>query len=163
MKLSAGTLLALLFFSVFSMQAQEAPAREEIFIAPYAETLFYSPEGLSYGGGLSLGYGSGTALGLRLLYAGDPEGHGALEILVFYRFYLGAQGVRSGPFIQLMGGPVLFVYESLATLREGVGTLSAGLLAGWRIPLQEAWYVEPSLRAGYPYIAGLSVSFGRRL
>ena len=151
-----------LFFLVciVPLQGQE---KEDFFIAPLAEALLYSPNSFEAGGGLALGYGTGAAIGIRLLYAFDSDKHGILEILFFLRYYLGGSNARTGPFLQLNGGPVLFTYDGIGTIRERVGTISAGLSFGWRFPFGEKWFIEPAVRAGYPYIAGAGVSAGLRL
>jgi hypothetical protein len=59
-------------------------------------------------------------------------------------------------------GAALFALDGAFTVHKGAGRLSAGLSAGWRFPLGTRWYLEPALRAGYPYIAGAELSAGFR-
>ena len=156
-------LFCLVFFIFLLLLPAPLMAREDLFIAHLAETLLYSQEGISMGGGFALGFGSGSAIGIRLLYALDADTYGILEMLFFLRFYLSASNASSGPFLQFNGGPVLFTNEGIGSTREGVGTLSAGISGGWRFLLGNHWFVEPAIRAGYPYITGAGVSAGLRL
>ena len=160
----------LLFFGLaFHVHAQnsdmpiEQPAAEKqelIFIAPLAEAIGYSYATIAYGGGLAVGSGSGTAIGLRFLYAVDPEDFVFMEFLFFLRFYFFGAQASTGPFVQLNGGPVVYAYSSPEL--SGYGNISAGLNVGWRFPLGRNFFIEPSVRAGYPYIFGGGVSSGFR-
>ena len=158
-------LLFLLFFlpACIQVMGQSGPGSEDFFIAPQAETLMYSPDSISTGGGFTIGYGSGIAMGLRMLFAVDPHSYGIVEMLFFLRLYLAGSWANTGPFVQINGGPVLFTSETIRTVRKGIGTISAGISAGWRIPLGKYWFLEPAIRSGYPYIAGAGVSGGLRL
>ena len=137
-----------------------APRQELFFIAPLAEAAGYSYDSVAYVGGLTIGAGSGTAIGIKLLYFTDPENFVFMELLVFLRFYFFGTQASTGPFLQLIGGPVIYADNSLAP--SGYGNFSAGLGAGWRIPLGSHFYIEPAIRAGYPYIVGGGISTGVR-
>ena len=153
----------LLCFMPPCARAADGSGREDFFIAPKAEALMYSQNGVSAGGGFSMGYGSGTAMGLSLLYAIDPGKYGVVEMLFFLRIFLVGSMPSMGPFLQINAGPVLFTSGTIGTVREGIGTVSAGIGAGWRFPLGRYWFIEPAVRAGYPYIAGAGVQAGLRL
>jgi hypothetical protein len=166
-------ILPLFFFLPAAVLAQEeaplnppetvdysSPAREEFFIAPAAETLLYGRSGLAYGGGLTLGYGTGLSFGIKLLVAVDSETFFCTEILFFLRYYLYFFDAGTGPYVQINGGPVIFG-DSRPDV-SGYGTVSAGLTAGWRFPLGNRWFMEPFVRAGYPYIIGAGLSGGMR-
>ena len=163
------------FFIVFTFPAHaqdeeqyieqfiEQPAlerREVFFIAPLAEAIGYSYTSIAYGGGLAIGSGSGTAVGLRFLYATDPENYIFMEILFFLRFYFLGSEASTGPFLQFNGGPVIYA-DSVPEL-SGYGGISAGLNAGWRLPIGRNFFIEPAVRVGYPYIVGGGISSGLR-
>jgi len=134
--------------------------KEDFWICPGAEMALYSSNSASYGGSLALGYGRGTAVGVKTAYFMDPESNGALEINILLRFYVLGSDYCKGPFIQFSGGPVLFFKENEFTFPANLGIISAGLSLGWRFSLGEWWFVEPSVRAGYPYLVGGGISFG---
>ncbi|MCL1929333.1 MAG: DUF3575 domain-containing protein [Treponema sp.] len=136
--------------------------KTDFFFAPLAEIVGYSRKGPSLGGGFALGAGNGVAIGARFLYAIDTETIHTMEITAFMRFYLLGANVCTGPFIQLNAGASIYNHEQGVYTPAEVGSLSAGIAAGWRFLLGERWYIEPSIRAGYPYIAGVGVSFAFR-
>jgi hypothetical protein len=69
----------------------------------------------------------------------------------------------SGPFIQFSGGPVIFARgEKNITMPSDTVRLSAGFSLGWRFLLGTYFFIEPAIRAGYPYIAGVGLSAGVR-
>ena len=142
---------------------QEQAEKNDFFMAPLVEIIGYSSDGAAYGGGISLGAGSGTAIGFSLLYTVDQNSVNTLEITVFLRFYLSGPQAYSGPFLQLNTGAAVFEYDSGVSLPSKAGSLSAGINAGWRFPLGERWCLETSLRFGYPYKAGALVSAALRL
>ena len=171
------TILSLiLIFLTFSVYAQNTPegetatettaveeavAKQELFfIAPLAEVVGYSHDSIAYGGGIAIGTGSGTAIGLQFLYFTDPGNFIFMELLIFLRFYFFGPQASTGPYVQFIGGPV--IYADTNPSPSGYGNFSAGLSAGWRIPLGTRFYIEPALRAGYPYIIGGGVSAGFR-
>ena len=137
-----------------------APGRQAFFISMLAETIGYSKDTVAYGGGLAIGTGTGSSLGIRFLFATDPEEFYFMEFLFFLRFYLQGVSYSAGPFVQINGGPVLYSLEEPE--RSGYGGLSAGITAGWRFPLGQYWFAEPALRVGYPYIWGGGISAGFR-
>jgi hypothetical protein len=146
---------------------QEAPpgSREELFIAPLFEANLYSGSSTALGGGITAGWGDGTAMGIKTLYCADREGLRILELLVFLRCYLlqnsGRGWKNRGPFVQAETGAAIFGRDGLSVPAK-LGSPSAGLLVGWRLPLGKRYYVEPSIRAGYPYVAGAGIAAGFR-
>jgi hypothetical protein len=113
----------------------------------------------AFGGGLALGWDiNGASLGVRAVYNVNGKPMQVLESLFFARCYLPSLAGRGGFFVQLEAGPG-FVFEEGYT----VGTISAGLMTGWRFLLGRRWFVEPFVRAGYPFIAGGGVGTGLRL
>jgi len=128
-----------------------------------AETNLYSVSSIAFGGGAALGYGDGTALGLRVIYCSDLDKIKSLELGLLIRLYLPRLTGHSGLFIQFCGGPVLFAPEGKGiSAPDEFGMVSAGLSLGWRFILGQNFFLEPAVRGGYPYIAGLGLSIGAR-
>ena len=160
------SVLFLVILSAVPVHAQteeQSAKRSGFFIAPLVEVLGYSRKGPAFGGGLAIGAGNGVAIGAHFLYTVDTELVSALELAVFMRFYLLGPEAHSGPFVQITVGAAVFALKSIVSFPAEAGTISAGLTAGWRFLLRDRWYIEPAIRAGYPYIAGAGVSAGFRL
>ena len=132
------------------------------FIAPLAEIIGYGREGPSFGAGFALGAGNGVAIGVRFLYVIDTESIHTMEIAIFMRAYLWGTEACTGPFVQLNTGVTVHKYKHVVFAFGEAGAFSAGIAAGWRFPLGERWYIEPSVRVGYSYIAGAGVAFAYR-
>ena len=144
-------------------QSEGRQAREDIWICPGGEFAMYSISSAAYGGGFALGYGSGTSIGLRAAWFLSPDGTNTLELGFLFRLYFLGANAFSGPFIQFTGGSVLFFADNNSiSIPSEFGTISAGLSFGWRFLFMNRWFVEPSIRAGYPYIAGAGLSAGIR-
>jgi len=135
-------------------------AKGDFWFCPGAEIALYSSISASYGGSLAIGYGRGSAIGIKAAYLVDRENNGTLEISVLLRFYFLGKDYYQGPFLQLSGGPVLFFSDNQLDFPADVGSFSAGLSLGWRFLLGKWWFVEPSIRTGYPYLFGAGLSFG---
>ena len=178
MKSIATVLLLLFAAALFAQGAAEHTDQKsgEFWICPILETAMYSPVGLAFGGGLAIGYSKGSAaMGLKAEYLSNTDGLKSLEINFLLRWHLSrnaskaplfgwaAEKKYSGPFLQFTGGPVLFApfYSDFAVPSE-FGNISAGLCFGWRFLFGSRWFVEPAVRAGYPYIAGAGVYAGVR-
>jgi hypothetical protein len=147
--------------------ARAAAEPGEVFIAVSAGTAFYSAESAAFGGGLAAGYGFDIgAIGVTMDYLVDPEGLTTLAPGLFARFYLPlvskALPLRSGPFLQLGFGPTFHTGTPRIPPAAVTASVSAGVSAGWRFPVGDRWYVEPTLRAGYPFLTGAAVSAGYR-
>ncbi|MDR2185013.1 MAG: hypothetical protein LBO80_05020 [Treponema sp.] len=152
----------LLFLMLFTAGALPAQAKNEFFAGPLAEASFYSRKTAAYGGGFILGGGGGpTALGLMVACLVDGENITTLEATTFLRVYVLPGKEREGLFAQLNAGLALFNLEGVSVPAES-GTLSVGLMAGWRFLLGRHWYVDSIIRTGWPYIAGAGVSAGFR-
>ncbi|MCL2705659.1 MAG: hypothetical protein FWE72_05570 [Spirochaetaceae bacterium] len=171
-----GLIFLLLIFSVVPLFAQE-PAKEpiqsylaapsergEIWISAVAEAAFYSAFTFSYGPGLSIGYGKRVSTGLKAVFLFDAENElDVVEINFLLRWYLLSVTPTSGPFIQLAGGPAIFFErEKKISMPAEYGMLSAGLSAGWRFHIGNLFFIEPSIRGGYPYMAGVTLLSGVR-
>ena len=157
--------LLIVLFIVLSAVLTHAQSTEktDIFIAPLAEVIGFSFKGPAFGGGFALGAGNGVAVGARFLYAVDTESIHTFEIAFFMRFYFKGADACTGPFGQLNIGAAIHEHEHAAFPITKLGVFSAGIAAGWRLPLGKRWYFEPSVRAGYPYLVGTGVAFAFRL
>jgi hypothetical protein len=155
-----------LFFvlTVSPLFAQDmAAGREEIWVTSVAETNLFSVSNMAFGGGVALGYGDGLSFGFKVVYLIDTSKVKTLEFNFLLRFYLPRLTGHSGLFIQLNGGPVLFAQEGdKVAMPSELGTFSVGVSVGWRFIVSNYFYLEPAVRAGYPYIVGLGLSAGVR-
>ena len=149
--------VVILMIFICEASAQENP-RENFFIAPLGETLGYGWNGIAYGGGAAIGAGTGGALGVRFLYAVDNENISFFEINVFARFYVFGREAFYGPFVQLNAGPVIYADSNFDS--QSYGNISAGLTTGWRFLTGRYFYIEPTVRVGYPYLMGGGFSVG---
>ncbi|MDR0442097.1 MAG: hypothetical protein LBH44_01660 [Treponema sp.] len=134
--------------------------KEDFWFCPAVETAVYSSSGLAYGGGMAIGYGTRTAIGFKALWFADADGLEILEFNFLLRRYFGGNGY-SGFFLQAAAGPVLFAFDSI-TIPSEHGMISVGLNAGWRLLLGDLFFVEPNIRAGYPYFVGGGILAGLR-
>ena len=147
-----------------------APANgSETWICPSAEIGLYSANSISYGAGLAAAYGKKVSVGLKASFLFDAEKIlDVLEINFLLRWYPlpSAEGnavTSTGPFFQFSGGPAIFFDRRKdISLPAGIGRISAGLGFGWRFPLDRLFFIEPSIRAGYPFIVGAALSTGIR-
>ena len=156
-------IIIVLFFLSPSVYTQEAKDREDFWISPSAEIAMYSHNGAAYGGGISLGYGSGSSIGFKAAFLFDANGLSVLEINLLFRWYFQGQTADSGPFIQFTGGPAFMSFDNASPkVPDDYATLSAGLNIGWRFHWGR-FFLEPCIRAGYPYIAGAGLSAGLSL
>jgi len=151
-------MLAFIIFAPAAAFSQES----DFWICVGGDISMYSYMGLAYGGSFAIGYGSGSSFGLKVAYFFNQEGIDTLEICLLLRFYLQGKNAYSGPFLQFLGGPSLYNRTGSFAIPSNVGMISAGLGFGWRFLFANRWFVEPVIRAGYPYIFGATVSAGVR-
>jgi len=152
-----------MLFCVSAGFADTEPEKGDSWFCLGGETALYSYSGISYGGGFALGYGKGTSIGLKAVWFIPSNGISVLELNFLYRIYFFGKQAYSGPFIQLLGGPVLFFSnESGVSVPSDLGALSMGVGCGWRFLIKDRWFIEPSVRCGYPYLAGAGLSAGMR-
>jgi len=138
-----------------------SPESGDFWICPGFETAMYSRFSASMGGSLAMGYGKGASIGLKAVYFISPD-NTALELNFLLRAYLRGALAYSGPFLQLASGPVLFADEAMVRFPYKLGSISAGLSFGWRFLFRDRLFIEPAIRAGYPFIAGAGLSAGIR-
>jgi hypothetical protein len=165
-------LFSLFFFHSFVFAEEQASVREDLWVCPVFEAGWYGVSGMAIGGGAALGYGDRLAFGLKVVYWNDLKELGALELNFLARYYFFSMAkaesarsgaLRSGPFIQLNGGPVIFAQGThTITVPSPTVTISAGLSLGWRFLLGRYFFIEPSIRGGYPYFAVAGLSAGVR-
>ena len=155
-------LVLFIFLSSLPVYAQdEDPVREDFWISAMAETNRYSVTNIAFGGGASIGYGDGAALGLNVIYCIDLDKLRTLELNFLVRLYLPRLSGHSGFFVQFLCGPALFTPDDDAIeVPSDLGKFSVGLSLGWRFLLGKYFFLEPAIRGGYPYIAGLGLSAG---
>ena len=149
---------------VFCQEAErDLETERDFWICPGMETTMYSLSGITYGGGLALGYGKGVSLGLKAVYFFSNEGLTSLELNILVRWYFLASMPNSGPFVQFSGGPVFLApNDSSISMPAEYGLISAGLSLGWRVLLGRRFFFEPSICMGYPYFGGAGLYAGFR-
>ena len=171
-----GMIFLLFIFSAVPLFAQEPPTeriphylaspseRGEVWISAVAEAAFYSAFNFSYGPGLAVGYGKRISTGLKAVFLFDAENElDVMEINFLLRWYLLNSKPTSGPFIQVIGGPAIFFERAKKiSMPAEYGMFSAGLSMGWRFHIGNLFFIEPSIRGGYPYMAGFSLLSGVR-
>jgi len=147
--------------NVLSAQADREKS-DDFFISAGGGTLMYGFDSIAYGGGLMFGYGSGMAMALSTSFYVNAENLSILEFNFILRFYLTGAGSYKGPFLQFMGGPSIINRSGNFSLPSLTGTINAGLCGGWRFLFNDRWFIEPSVRGGYPFIVGAGISSGVR-
>jgi len=153
--------LIFLLFCVSAGFADTDPERGDFWFCPSFDTALYGISGVSYGGGLALGYGSGMSVGMKTVWFFNSDGISVLELNFLLRFYSSGRRTFSGSFIQFMGGPALFFGNEIGdSIPPRIGAFSIGLSYGWRFLIKEKWFIEPYIRVGYPYLAGAGLSAG---
>ena len=151
---------ALAFFLVISVSWAYSEEPWEVFAGVPAELNLYSRSSLALGGGLFLGLGGdGVAMGMRALYSRDMDNFQSLELTAFLRLYLPELRGNHRLFAQLNMGPGLFWEED----NDTQGAFCVGLTLGFRYLYGDTWFVEPSVRMGYPFLAGAGVAAGYRM
>ena len=159
-----------LFLTIFTITANAQTTGQSntgtgsdklFFICPLFEVL-NSRTTAGFGAGFAMGAGDKITMGTRLLFLNDQEDIHSIEISVFMRYYIFRNRTNSGLFAQLNAGAVVFNFDDTVKLPAEIGDISVNLLAGWRFLLGNAWFIDPVIRAGYPYLFGAGVSAGLR-
>jgi len=147
-----------LLFPAHAQDVKQSKNRPDIFVAPLLEIIGYSGKGLAFGGGFTAGVeDNGYALGLRLLYVTESDSINTMELNALIRFYISNREQHNGLFLQLNGGSALSSRDE-----DKVGAVSVGISIGKRIPFGDLIFIEPTVRVGYPYVAGVGVAGGIR-
>jgi outer membrane protein OmpA-like peptidoglycan-associated protein len=105
-----------------------------------------------------------TMLGSKNIINFSSDDITTLETQAFLRWNFLRLGLPQNPtnlFVQ--GGMGLFVAYKGNEITARRGSMLFDATAGLTIPLSQRWYIEPSVRAGYPFIAGAAVTAGVRL
>ena len=164
-KKSCFFLVIFFFISVYTVFSdEEAPAKtaQDFWISLGGDVSMYSYKGMSYGGSIAFGYGSGSSIGLKISYFFNGEGIDTLETCFLLRFYILGKNAYSGPYFQFLGGVSLFNRSGDFAIPSNVGIFSAGLGFGWRFLFADRFFIEPFIRGGYPYVFGGTISAGVR-
>ena len=154
--------ICLLFFLACNLFALDffPPVGGFVGIGPEVNAL--TRNGIAVGGVLLTGLdlNSQFSVGQRTAFFHNLDTVSALELLVFFRYYLPWLHIPKeidGPFVQAeIGGIILFEHK------EAFPAFSGGLSAGWRFNFGNYWYVEPALRLGTPHIWGIGLTAGIR-
>jgi hypothetical protein len=114
-------------------------------------------EGSAMGGSLVAGYqfNRSMAAGVKTTFSSNMNALSTMEGAGFFRMYMPLGW--SAPFVQGEIGASVFVENS-----ESFPAFSGGFAAGWRFNLGKNWYIEPTIRGGYPYIWGGGILAGLR-
>ncbi|MDR2965014.1 MAG: OmpA family protein [Treponema sp.] len=84
----------------------------------------------------------------------------ALEAQVFFRWNFLRLGSSITTDIFVQGGVGFLGAFKGSDVRDSRASLLADFTAGVTIPLASGWYIEPSIRGGYPFIAGAAITAG---
>jgi len=112
-------------------------------------------EGVAFGGSLSGGVDLDNqfSFGLKLALSSNMDTVTTMEPAALVRYYLPLK--LSGFFTQAELGMSLFFEDG-----EIYPAFLAGLVFGWRYNFNESWYIEPSVRTGYPFLWGFGILAG---
>jgi len=152
-----------LLLIVLPLSAQEETSQpEDWWFSLGGELALYSPTTASFGMSLAGAYGSGTSIGMKLSWFFDiGQEMNTLEINILFRLYFYGKTAYSGPFAQFEGGPAIyFDVDEKLSFPARIGIANVGAVFGWRFLLGKYFFLEPSIRGGYPYIFGISVLAG---
>jgi len=112
-------------------------------------------EGMAFGGSLSFGLNLDHrfSLGLKAYLSSDADMVTTLESAVFFRYYLPIK--IDNLFAQVEMGASVFFEDD-----ESYPAFLVGLTLGWRYYVWKEWYIEPSVRFGYPFAWGVGITAG---
>jgi len=130
-----------------------SPSTDGLFIGIGPEAAAHTRKGAAIGGVFAGGFGFGSqfAAGLKTAYFNNLDTISAVEPLAFFRYYL---PVLPGSFVQAEVGCVVYFENG-----ENFPAFSGGLSAGWRFSFSN-YYIEPTLRFGYPHMWGAGLMAG---
>jgi len=114
-----------------------------------------SKSSTAMGGNVVLGYdmNKNFALGLNAIYSHDMDVMSTLESMIMFRYYLPV----TSSFLQAEAGGALSTTEG----KNSTAPLG-GLTAGMRLEMEDRWYLEPTLRGGYPFTWGAGFTLGKK-
>jgi hypothetical protein len=112
-------------------------------------------EGAAIGGNLSLGVNLDHqfSLGIKTTFSSNIDTVTTLEPAVFFRYYLPFS--FSGIFAQAELGASFFSEDN-----NSYPAFLGGLTFGWSYKVRNEWYIEPSIRFGYPFAWGVGILAG---
>jgi len=123
-------------------------------------------EGMSFGLALDprISLSPGIMIGSKNIinFSSDAEINiVSLETQAYLRWNFLRRGTAERPFNTFVQGGVglLAAYRG-SDVQMTRGSVLADVTAGITIPLSDRWHIEPSLRVGYPFIAGASLTAG---
>jgi len=141
-------------------------AYEGVFAGLGPEIIANSRKGVALGGNFLFGveFNALLAAGIRAAYSNNMDTVSSVETGAFFRYQMpflrGVSGA-SGPFVQAeMGSIIFYEYDRVFP------AVSGGLSIGWRLSFPKEseqthkWFIEPAVRAGYPYIWGVDIIAG---
>jgi hypothetical protein len=129
-------------------------AFEGIYIGVGAEGNAHTRAGRAVGGGISLGFGLSPriALGVKAMFHTNFDTVTGLEPVAFFRIYPAIPGRTI--FAQGEAGAVIYnEYD------ESYPEFLAAIAVGWRFAFR-GWYIEPSVRQGWPFAVGAGLTVG---
>jgi len=106
-------------------------------------------DGAAFGGGLSAGLDINQqfSFGVKAVISSNFDTITSLETAGLFRYYLPFK--FNGLFAQAELGAVIFFEDG-----KNYPAFLGGLAFGWRYNLFKNWYIEPSVRCGYPFVWG---------
>ncbi|MCL2208172.1 MAG: hypothetical protein FWB90_08815 [Fibromonadales bacterium] len=105
-------------------------------------------------GNVVLGYdlSKSFALGVNTIYSYDMDATSTLESKILLRYYFPVMS----SFLQAEGGGAMSAIDGKNSLAP-----QGGLTAGLRLEIEKNWYLEPTLRGGYPFVLGTGLTLGK--
>ena len=154
-KLKKILILYLLFCMAGPVFASDSINIGDMFFGIAAEANANTREGAAIGGAFSFGieFLNQFASGIRVIFSHDTESIFTVEPLAFFRYCL-PLGIP-GFFVQAEMGASVFIEDD-----KSYPAFSIGAAAGWRFKITDMFYIEPYVRAGYPFIWGAGLTAG---
>lgn len=132
-------------------------ALDSVFTGLGVEVNNENTKGCALGGALIVGLDINKyfGAGLKVAFSHNFDAIGTLETAALFRYYLPIK--INGLFLQTdLGAAFLFEYN--VTYPVFLGELTAG----WRFMITKIFYLEPVVRAGYPFMWGAGLTAGLR-
>ena len=151
-----------MFLVVFVLVSQNAFAQDEYPASLGLGVEWNMNSRLNFAGGAALGLdfnlSQAFALGFTVTGSYNFFGIAVVEPAALFRWYI-PRNDSTGFFLQADVGAFL-IFEEAETSQWVM--VMGGLRTGYRIPLDLTWYIEPYVRAGYPFAFGVGVMTGVR-